>query len=142
MSKRTPHEPPIAWDRLNELIEALQSGAELTREMRAEIAEALRCLYVTFMLEHGTPGRRRRILLDLAAHIMHLLVEDHSASVKAAAYAVMPLGDKKKVEALQRRYRKMERSEWELAVWQIDPDLLDLVARAAARLPKIRKKRK
>jgi hypothetical protein len=141
MSKRVPYEPPIELDKLNAMMDALQSGAELTGEIRAEIVRAL--AYAAFIIEReqATAGRPRNIILDYAANAVHLLVKDYGASVKAAACAVLPGGDAKDVDALQRRYRKLKNERKFSDDWRTK-FAPDLVAWAAARLPKGLGKRK
>ena len=89
MSKRIPpDEPPFAWQRLYKLIDALRSGVKLTGKMREEIALALEYMdgeVFAFHWEQSmrTPGRPRSWARAWNASLVHVLVEDYGARVKA-----------------------------------------------------------
>lgn len=109
MSKH--YEPPIPFERLQELIAALESDRDLDRATRDAIKDGLDVLYVTQLIERdlATPGRRHSFMMASAAYLVHCLVSIHGVKVKAACIAVLPgAKDQKDIERLGRAYRKLK----------------------------------
>jgi hypothetical protein len=126
---RAKWEPPIAFERLQAMIEALGAKRPLSAAMRAEIADALDCFYVSLLVERDerTPGRGTSDDIWLAAAIVRDLV-DAGATVKAAVAVVSPrleLNDR-----IERAYRKLRAGDGPGDI-RVNPDL---VAKYVSRL--------
>jgi hypothetical protein len=132
MSKH--YDPPIPFARINALIETLQSNAPLSDAERAEIADALDCLYITLLIERDqrTLGRRTNPH-GLAVAVMHGLIVKYGAQQKAAAGAVARPGNAKAIETLCRAYRTARARGYFRPPFSVADDV---VARAAKHLPK------
>ena len=139
---RAAYIPPIALDRLQAMILALESGAKIDRTTRKEIVDALDCLFITLIIEKRlrTSGRRAATMMRSAAYRVHCLVERHGAYVNSAVDAVLvPGADEKIAEALKKTYRKMKAEGAFGAYMGVNEERL---ARDAARLPLTRRKHK
>jgi hypothetical protein len=128
---RAKWEPPIAFDRLQKMIEALQKARPMSKTMREEIADALDCFYVTLLVERQRHARGRPDAMEtwLAAAIVRDLVELHGATVKAAVAVVSPRAGLN--EKLARAYRKLKAGAGPTFMGRTNSEL---VAKYAARL--------
>jgi hypothetical protein len=106
---RTKYVPPIAFERLDAMIEALQTG-ELDEAMRKEIIDALDCFFVTLIIERGSrPGRRIAHRTWLIADVVKCLREEHGpVTLKAAIIAALPHGNDRLKNAVARAYQKIK----------------------------------
>jgi hypothetical protein len=134
--------PPISFERLHSLLRLLESGADIDDALRKEIIDALDCLFITFVIEkeQSTPGRRRSSVMQSAAYMVHCLVERHDAYVSSAVDAVLVRNASPQVvEALKKTYSTMKAAGGFGQYIGVDEEGL---ARAAARLPATRRKKK
>jgi hypothetical protein len=122
------------------MIEAVESDRKLTTEMRARIALALDCLFITMLIEdHSTPGRRRSLVNLHAARLMHVLVIEHDAMIRTAAVCVLPgARDEKDLLRMERAYRTIRDSAHGFREL-VGPPHPETLAKAIARLPARRK---
>ena len=101
--------PMMSFDRLQELIAAIESDRPLDRKTRDDIRIGLDWLYVVQLQERHDAkiGRPSDLLVDAALYVSHVLVTEHHAAVKAAIIAAFPgARSEKDIARFERLYRK------------------------------------
>lgn len=132
--KPNKHKPHIPFERLTAMIEALESNGELDATIRAEMHDALDCLYMLQVVRMQTNTRKARSIWDFTLRIAHELVTRHGATIEAAVLAANMKVDSLNLDSVTHQYRVMKRRgsfDWQ---WIND----ERIALAASRLPKKR----
>jgi hypothetical protein len=117
----------VSYDRLLELITAIDSDAPLTADMREDIAKVLHDVRAIATRKRG---RGRHTVGDYLAALVNVLVEQHGASVSGAIQAVLPNATEQLRDTINQRYRNLKGSQY-LADIEIN---VESVERLAARL--------
>lgn len=115
-------------DSINRLIDALLGDAELTGEDRRACARLL-ATYQTHglaRLEKKKPGRLPAIETARKAAMVKRLVDEHGATVLAAAYAVVGPGLAKDIDAVVKAYTELKAGRRPDHSAAIDTEILEL----------------
>ena len=69
--KPNKYEPHISFERLTAMMAALESNGDLDATMRAEVGDALDCLFMLEVVRLKAGTRRRKSDWELTARIAH-----------------------------------------------------------------------
>lgn len=126
---------PISAERLRTMIQAVESGADIDADVRAEISSALKYLRMSFVAHDDArqKGRPEALLTWSYAFFVLELVNRYHVTVREACRAVAPAAPPKILDRLERAYRKIKAGECPYRV----PSSLneDSLALYASRLP-------
>lgn len=132
-----PNEPPIPLDRLQVMIGALAGTEPLPPGMRAEIADALDCLFVTLTNERraSSRGRQESPMTWSDALFVLELVRRYNVKPREACRAVVPAANPQSIARLERAYRKLKAGS---GPFDADTSAVneDAISGFAARLPR------
>lgn len=141
----TKYVPPIAFKRLDAMIEALLRGSELDEAMRKEIAHALDCFFTTLLNERKahTRGRRRVTKTWMQADLVRCLREQHNVTIKEAINAVLGPGvdDRLLKNRVGTNYRKLRSGKSPYPLYTQTESRLKFAVWYSQAVSRLRKKR-
>lgn len=108
--KPNKHKPHIPFERLTAMIEALESNGELDATIRAEMHDALDCLYMLEVMRLKASSRRKKSQWEFTVRLAHELVKQHGLNVTEAVLTANPkLQKASDIEAATHQYHAMKR---------------------------------
>lgn len=107
--KSAKYDPHIPFARLQAMMSALESDGQLDASLRAEMHDALDCLYMLQVARWTASRKKRRSPFELTVRIAHEVVKLHNAFINDAILAANPAVHGGNLETVASLYRKMKK---------------------------------